>query len=170
MIKHESMRLVTFTTEESMEESKKSTEESKNRWRNNGGRKQEHQCSELQNMLSSGSRRKKGTAGIYRWDLQSRLVAPTGTKGNFLVPGHATSREYTFTPGWIHKPGVKVYLQSQSRLEPPTGTKGISSPRGKKFWDYSPFWPRIKGLFSTSVLCPQPQQQAPTLCNTAIYF
>jgi len=34
-VKNESMRLVTFTTEES-------TEESKNGWRNNGGRKQEH--------------------------------------------------------------------------------------------------------------------------------
>ena len=29
--------MVTFTTEESMEKSKKSTEESKNGWRNNGG-------------------------------------------------------------------------------------------------------------------------------------
>ena len=38
MVKNESMRLVTFTTEESMEESNKSTEESKNGWRNNGGR------------------------------------------------------------------------------------------------------------------------------------
>ena len=38
MVKNESMRLVTFTTEESMEESKKSTKESKNGWRNNGGR------------------------------------------------------------------------------------------------------------------------------------
>ena len=41
-MKNESMRLVTFTTEESIEESKKSMEESKNGWRNNGGRKQEH--------------------------------------------------------------------------------------------------------------------------------
>ena len=39
MVKNESMRLVTFTTEESTEESKKSTEELKNGWRNNGGRK-----------------------------------------------------------------------------------------------------------------------------------
>ena len=36
MMKNESMRLVTFTTEESTEESK---EESKNGWRNNEGRK-----------------------------------------------------------------------------------------------------------------------------------
>ena len=70
-MKNESMRLVTFTTEESTEESKKSTEESKksmeeskNGWRNNGGRKQEHQCSELQNVLSSGSGRKKEMTGI----------------------------------------------------------------------------------------------------------
>ena len=52
MVKNESMRLVTFTTEESTEESKKSMEESKNGWRNNGGRKQEHlqwasKCAEL---------------------------------------------------------------------------------------------------------------------------
>ena len=47
MVKNESMRLVTFTTEESTEkskksteESKKSTEESKNGWRNNGGREE----------------------------------------------------------------------------------------------------------------------------------
>ena len=40
MVKNESMRLVTFTTEESMEKSKKSTEESKNGWRNNGGREE----------------------------------------------------------------------------------------------------------------------------------
>jgi hypothetical protein len=33
MVKNESMRLVTFTTEES-------TEESKNGWRNNGGREE----------------------------------------------------------------------------------------------------------------------------------
>ena len=33
MVKHESMKLVTFRTEESTEESKKSTEESKNGWR-----------------------------------------------------------------------------------------------------------------------------------------
>ena len=38
MVKNESMRLVTFTTEESTEKSKKSTEESKNGWRNNRGR------------------------------------------------------------------------------------------------------------------------------------
>ena len=37
MVKNESMRLVTFTTEES---TKKSTEESKNGWRNNGGREE----------------------------------------------------------------------------------------------------------------------------------
>ena len=42
MMKNESMRLVTFITEESTEELKKSTEESKNGWRNNGGRKQKH--------------------------------------------------------------------------------------------------------------------------------
>ena len=36
MVKNESMRLVTFTTEESTEESKKS----KNGWRNNGGREE----------------------------------------------------------------------------------------------------------------------------------
>ena len=59
-MKNESMRLVTFTTEES----KKSTEESKNGWRNNGGRKQEHYCSELQNVLSSGSGRKEETADL----------------------------------------------------------------------------------------------------------
>ena len=41
MVKNESMRLITFTTKESTKESKKSTEESKNGWRNNGGRKQE---------------------------------------------------------------------------------------------------------------------------------
>ena len=40
MVKNESMRLVTFTTEELTEESKKSTEESKNGWRNNGGREE----------------------------------------------------------------------------------------------------------------------------------
>ena len=40
MVKNESMRLVTFTTEESTEELKKSTEESKNGWRNNGGREE----------------------------------------------------------------------------------------------------------------------------------
>ena len=40
MVKNESMRLVTFTTEESTEKSKKSTEESKNGWRNNGGREE----------------------------------------------------------------------------------------------------------------------------------
>ena len=40
MMKNESMRLVTFTTEESTEESKKSMEESNNGWRNNGGREE----------------------------------------------------------------------------------------------------------------------------------
>ena len=40
MVKNESMRLVTFTTEESMGKSKKSMEESKNGWRNNGGREE----------------------------------------------------------------------------------------------------------------------------------
>ena len=40
MVKNESMRLVTFTTEESMEKLKKLTEESKNGWRNNGGREE----------------------------------------------------------------------------------------------------------------------------------
>ena len=40
MVKNESMRLVTFTTEESTEKSNKSTEESKNGWRNNGGREE----------------------------------------------------------------------------------------------------------------------------------
>ena len=41
MVKHESLKLVTFRTEESTEESKKSTEESKkNGWRNNGGREE----------------------------------------------------------------------------------------------------------------------------------
>ena len=58
MVKNESMRLVTFTTEESTEKSKKSMEESKNGWR-----KQEHYCSELQNVLSSGLGRKE-TTGI----------------------------------------------------------------------------------------------------------
>ena len=58
MVKNKSMRLVTFTTEES-------TEESKNGWRNNGGREEARTlCSELQNVLSSGSGRKKETAGI----------------------------------------------------------------------------------------------------------
>jgi hypothetical protein len=33
MVKHESMKLITFRIEESTEESKKSTEESKNGWR-----------------------------------------------------------------------------------------------------------------------------------------
>ena len=42
MVKNKSMRLVTFIAEESTEESKKSMEELKNGWRNNGGRKQEH--------------------------------------------------------------------------------------------------------------------------------
>ena len=64
MVKNESMRLITFTTEESTEESKKSTEESKNGWRKSGGRKQEHQCSELQNVLSLGSGRKEVTADL----------------------------------------------------------------------------------------------------------
>ena len=40
MVKNKSMRFVTFTTEESTGESKKSTEESKNGWRNNGGREE----------------------------------------------------------------------------------------------------------------------------------
>ena len=65
MVKNESMRLVTSTTEESTEKSKKSTEESKNRWRNNGGREEARTLlRELQNTLSSGSGRKKETAGI----------------------------------------------------------------------------------------------------------
>ena len=40
MVKNESMRLVTFTTEELTEKSKKSTEKSKNGWRNNGEREE----------------------------------------------------------------------------------------------------------------------------------
>ena len=65
MMKNESMRLVTFTTEESTEESKKSMEESNNGWRNNGGREEARTlCSELQNVLSSGSGRKEEPAGI----------------------------------------------------------------------------------------------------------
>ena len=40
----------------------------------------------------------------------ARLMDPTGTKGHFPVPGHATSRDKSFTPGWSHQPGVKVDL------------------------------------------------------------
>ena len=92
MMKNESMRLVTFKTEESTEESKKSTEESKNGWRNNGGREEEeHYCSELQNVLSSGSGRKKETAGIYRG---------------------------TFSSGWWLQPGLKVTFQPRAQPRP----------------------------------------------------
>jgi hypothetical protein len=60
------MRLVTFTTEESTEESKKSMDESKNGWSNNGrSKKQRSKNTELQIWSSLGSGRKE-TAGIYR--------------------------------------------------------------------------------------------------------
>jgi hypothetical protein len=60
------MRLVTFTTEKSTEESKKLMDESKNGWSNNGrSKKQRNKNTELQiwSSLSSG---RKETTGIYR--------------------------------------------------------------------------------------------------------
>jgi hypothetical protein len=60
------MRLVTFTTEESTEESKKSMDESKNGWNNNGrSKKQRSKNTKLQIWSGLGSGRKE-TAGIYR--------------------------------------------------------------------------------------------------------
>jgi hypothetical protein len=60
------MRLVTFTTEESMEESKKSMDESKNGWSNNRRskkqRRQEHRAS---NLVQLGLGEEEETAGIY---------------------------------------------------------------------------------------------------------
>ena len=72
--------------------------------------------------LSGGLGEEEDGQQHFKGDLQSRLVDPTGTKGHFLVPGHATSRDKSFTPGWSHHPGVKVDLWSQ--LVAPTGTKG----------------------------------------------
>jgi hypothetical protein len=60
------MRLITFTTEKSTEESKKSMDESKNGWSNNGrSKKQRNKNTELQiwSSLSSG---RKETTRIYR--------------------------------------------------------------------------------------------------------
>jgi hypothetical protein len=60
------MRWVTFTTEESMKESKKLMDESKNGWSNNGrSKKQRSKNIEIQIWSSLGSGRKE-TAGIYR--------------------------------------------------------------------------------------------------------
>ena len=59
---------------------------------------------------------------------------PTGTKGHFSVPGHATSQDKSFTPGWSHQPGLKISL-----------VPGAIFP-GIRAWS----GPWIKGLFSTS--------------------
>ena len=74
MMKNESMRLVTFTTEESMEKSKKSTEESKNGWRNNGGRE------EARTLLQWASKYAElglGEEGDGR-DIKGRPLVPVG--------------------------------------------------------------------------------------------
>ena len=57
----------------------------------------------------SGSRRKK-LAEIYRVELYSWSVDPTGTKYPFPATGPSTCRENSFTPDLCQQPGVKVNL------------------------------------------------------------
>jgi hypothetical protein len=89
MMIHESMKLVTFRTEESTEKSIKSMDESNNGWRN-----QENTSLKFELKLGQLLGRKK-PAEIYRGPLV--LVGDP-----FPTTGPASSRDYRFTPGWSH--------------------------------------------------------------------
>ena len=81
----------------------------------------------------------------------------------------------TFSPGWIHQPGVKVDFYS--RLEPPTGSKGLLLGRGyaggwkvtfSLGWSHQPGL-KVPSLYPGRLLSPRARAQH-ILKLTALVF